>query len=207
MKDFTQGGEQYDCVIDAAGKTSFGRCRSVLRPDGMFLTSDLGPGWQNLPLQLATTVGRGRRVMLPTPMDFDKALIEEFQELLRSGTFQPVLDDRSFDLDQIVEAYRYVESQQKIGNVLLRIDPALDREWRTVVLDEAQAIKTPTSQTARTASTFPTDSPPRLASSSSSTKTAPSSLIWRTTRRTSRWGRSRSWCRSTKTRFIRSMPP
>ena len=62
--------------------------------------------------------------MLPTPMDFDKALIEEFQELLRSGTFQPVLDDRSFDLDQIVEAYRYVESQQKIGNVLLRIDPA-----------------------------------------------------------------------------------
>ncbi len=123
-EDFTQGGEQYDCVIDAAGKTSFGRCRSVLRPDGMFLTSDLGPGWQNLPLQLATKVGRGRRVMLPTPMDFDKALIEEFQELLRSGTFQPVLDDRSFDLGQIVEAYRYVESQQKIGNVLLRIAPA-----------------------------------------------------------------------------------
>ena len=62
--------------------------------------------------------------MLPTPLDFDKALIEEFQEWLRSGTFQPVLDHRSFDLDQVVEAYRYVESQQKIGNVLLRIAPA-----------------------------------------------------------------------------------
>ena len=50
--DFTRGGETYDYVIDAVGKLSFGRCRSALRPRGRYLTTDLGPGWQNPPLQL-----------------------------------------------------------------------------------------------------------------------------------------------------------
>ncbi len=122
-EDFTQVSDQYDFILDAVGKSSFGKCRSVLRPDGSYLTTDLGAGWQNVPLQLVTKLGRGRRVMMPTPPRFDKALMEEFQEFLRSGKFRPVLDDRRFDLDQIVAAYEYVESQQKIGNVLLRVAP------------------------------------------------------------------------------------
>ncbi len=127
-EDFTEGGAEYDVVIDAVGKSTFGACRSVLRRGGSYLTTDLGPGWQNLPLQLATSMGRGRRVMLPTPLAFDTALIEELQELLRNGQFRPVLDERRFSLDQIVEAYRYVESQQKIGNVLLRVAAAEPEE-------------------------------------------------------------------------------
>ncbi len=123
-EDFTQGSDRYDVVIDAVGKSSFSKCRPVLRPHGRYLTTDLGRGWQNPPLQLATKFGRGRRVMLPTPQPFDKALIEEFQELLSTGQFRPVLDERRFDLGQIVEAYRYVESQQKMGNVLLEVAPA-----------------------------------------------------------------------------------
>ncbi len=120
-EDFTQAGGHYDAVIDAVGKSTFGSCRPVLRPGGVYLTTDLGPGWQNLPLQLATRWGSGRRVMLPTPMPFDRALIEELQDLLRSGAFRPVLDDRRFALEQIVEAYEYVESERKTGNVVVRV--------------------------------------------------------------------------------------
>lgn len=96
----------------------------MLRPGGSFLTTDLGTGWQNPLLQSATTFGRGRRVMMPTPSNVDQALIEHFQGLLGSGEFRPLLDERRFDLGQVVKAYRYVDSQRKIGNVLLRVAPA-----------------------------------------------------------------------------------
>lgn len=128
VQDFTADGEQYDVVIDAVGKSSLAMCRPVLRPGGAFLTTDLGKGWQNLLLQLATKFGRGRRVMMPTPSTVDRALIEHFQSLLGSGDFRPLLDERRFDLEQIVEALRYVESQRKIGNVVLRVAPA-QADW------------------------------------------------------------------------------
>ena len=45
-----------------------------------------------------------------------------FREMLASGEFKPVID-RRYPLDQIVEAYRYVETGQKIGNVVITVDP------------------------------------------------------------------------------------
>ena len=43
--------------------------------------------------------------------------------MLESGEFKPVID-RRYPLDHIVEAYRYVETGQKLGNVVISVDPA-----------------------------------------------------------------------------------
>ena len=43
--------------------------------------------------------------------------------MIESGEFRPVID-RRYRLDQIVEAYRYVETGQKIGNVVIEIVPS-----------------------------------------------------------------------------------
>ncbi len=58
--------------------------------------------------------------MFPIPPKHDRAMVEYFRGLLESGSFRPVID-RRYPLDQIVEAYRYVESGQKIGNVLITV--------------------------------------------------------------------------------------
>ncbi|MFC6086999.1 NAD(P)-dependent alcohol dehydrogenase [Sphaerisporangium aureirubrum] len=119
-EDFTKDGRRYDAVIDAVGKTSFGRCRRLLRPRGVYVSSDLGPLAQNPFLALVTPLFRGRRVRFPFARN-DAAMARHFKELIESGAFRPVID-RTYTLDEIVEAYRYVETGQKTGNVVISIE-------------------------------------------------------------------------------------
>jgi len=116
---------EYDVVVDAVGRSTFGRCRRLLRPGGVYLSSELGPGAQNLVLAALTPLLRGRRVLFPFPRA-DRAMAEQLSDLMREGSFRPVID-RSFTLAQIVEAYHYVEQGRKLGNVVLVVrDPESD---------------------------------------------------------------------------------
>ena len=119
--DFTKDGHQYDVVFDAVGKSSIGRCRPLLKPRGLYLTTDLGPWSQNTVLPVVTRLARGRRVMLPTPIETQE-VIEYLRERIASGRFRPVVD-RRYPFGQIVEAYRYVETGQKVGNVVITVVP------------------------------------------------------------------------------------
>lgn len=119
--DFTTEDHQYDVVLDAVGKSSLGRCRGVLKPRGLYLTTDLGPWAQNLVLPTVTRLSRGRRAMLPLPIE-NEEVVEYLRERIASGRFRPLVD-RLFPLEQIVEAYRYVEAGQKVGNVVITVVP------------------------------------------------------------------------------------
>jgi NADPH:quinone reductase-like Zn-dependent oxidoreductase len=117
--DFTKDEHRYDVVFDAVGKSSFGRCRRLLKPRGLYLTTDLGPWSQNVVLPVVTRLGRGRRVMLPLPIE-NQEIIEYLRDRIASGRFRPVVD-RDYPLEQIVDAYRYVETGQKVGNVIITV--------------------------------------------------------------------------------------
>jgi len=121
--DFTDDEQSYDVVFDAVGKSSFGRCKRLLKPRGIYLSSDLGPRSQNPPLALITPLLGGKKVMFPIPPKHDQQGVKQFKDLIEAGTFTPVID-RQYPLEQIVEAYRYVETGQKIGNVVINVDPA-----------------------------------------------------------------------------------
>ena len=121
-EDFTRDEQTYDLVMDAVGKSSFGRCKRLLKPRGIYLSSDLGPMAQNPILALVTPLLRGRRVMFPLPLRPDQEIARYLRGLLESGAFRPVID-RTYPLDQIVEAYRYVETGRKIGNVVITVEP------------------------------------------------------------------------------------
>jgi len=122
-EDFTKDEQTYDVVLDAVGKSSFGRCRRLLRPRGIYLSTDLGPLSQNPILALVTPLLGGRKVTFPIPKKPDREMARYFKELIESGAFKPVID-RRYPLDQIVEAYRYVETGQKIGNVVISVEPS-----------------------------------------------------------------------------------
>jgi NADPH:quinone reductase-like Zn-dependent oxidoreductase len=123
-EDFTKDEQTYDVVFDAVGKSSFGRCKRLLKPRGIYLSSDLGPLSQNPFLALTTPLFGGKKVMFPIPPKHDQEGVRQFRDLIEAGTFTPVID-RRYPLDQIVEAHRYVETGQKIGNVVISVDPAV----------------------------------------------------------------------------------
>jgi NADPH:quinone reductase-like Zn-dependent oxidoreductase len=121
-QDFTRDEQRYEVVLDAVGKSSFLRCRRLLKPGGVYLSSEFGPLSQNLVLALITRLGGGKKVMLNLGRD-DPGMARYFREVLESGAFRPVID-RRYRLDEIVEAYRYVEMGQKIGNVVVSLGPS-----------------------------------------------------------------------------------
>jgi NADPH:quinone reductase-like Zn-dependent oxidoreductase len=116
-EDFTTNGHKYDVVIDAVGKSSYFRCRRILKPKGLYFSTELGYLSQNIFLALLTPWFGGRKVLFPIPKD-TKEDIEFIKELMETGKYKAVID-RIYPFDQIIEATRYVEAGQKVGNVVI----------------------------------------------------------------------------------------
>ena len=118
-EDFTRDASDYDVVFDAAGQSSFGRCKPLLKPAGIYMSTGPGPWYQNLILPLTTPLLGGKKVLFSYPR-LDQATVRHFARLMETGQFTPLID-RRYPLDQIVEAYRYVDSGQKVGGVVIRV--------------------------------------------------------------------------------------
>lgn len=119
-QDFTKTNQKFDFILDAVGKSSFKECKPLLKPKGIYISTELGKNGVNIPLALFTPLFRGRKLLFPIP-SIKKEDIELLKELAENKIFKPVID-RVFLLEEIVEAYQYVETGQKTGNVVLKID-------------------------------------------------------------------------------------
>jgi NADPH:quinone reductase-like Zn-dependent oxidoreductase len=119
QKDFTKNGRAYDVIFDAVGKHSFRRCRNSLKPGGTFLETDLGFLW-HVPLLVLLTRRIGDKRVKIGITQYSKADVLFLKELIEAGKYRAVID-RTYPLEQVVEATRYVEAGQKTGNVVLRL--------------------------------------------------------------------------------------
>lgn len=118
-EDFTQIGHTFDFVFDAVGKTTFFRCRPLLKPGGIFAGTDLGPWCQNPLLTLWSSITGSHRVVFPLPKN-SKGLVELVKSRIEAGEFRAVID-RRYPLAAIADAYRYVETGQKTGIVVITL--------------------------------------------------------------------------------------
>ncbi len=121
-QDFTRMDETFDFVLDAVGKTTYFRCRRLLRPGGIFAATDLGPWGQNPLLAIWSWVTRSGRVIFPLPRS-GTGLVEFLKARMETHQFQAVID-REYPLEAIADAYRYVETGQKTGIVVINVLPA-----------------------------------------------------------------------------------
>lgn len=118
--DFTTIDQTFDFVFDAVGKSSFGECKPLLNKNGIYISTELGKNAENIFLALITPLLGGKKVLFPMPIICKEDVIF-LKELVEKGKFKPVID-RQYSLEQIVEAYSYVESRQKTGNVIITVN-------------------------------------------------------------------------------------
>lgn len=117
--DFTLAGNDFDYVFDAVGKSSFFKCRKLLKPKGVYVSTEFGYLAQNLFLTLLTPIFGGKRVKFPIATD-KKGDILFFKKLIESGKYRAIID-RRYPLSEIIEATKYVETGEKTGNVVINV--------------------------------------------------------------------------------------
>ena len=113
-EDFTRTGERYNLVFDAVGEQTFLRCRRSLVPGGSYITTDPGFMWHDALVSLFS-----RRARLGI-VRYRREDILALASMLERGEYRPVID-RTYALEDVAEAHRYVETHQKTGNVVLTV--------------------------------------------------------------------------------------
>jgi NADPH:quinone reductase-like Zn-dependent oxidoreductase len=118
-EDFTKNSQTYDIIFNAVGKSTYQKCKNSLKPDGIYITTDLGYLWQDVLFVLLTSKSKGKKALLPFPVETKENVIY-LKKIIEEGKYKAVID-RRYNLDQIVEATKYVETEQKTGNVVITI--------------------------------------------------------------------------------------
>ncbi|WP_319370716.1 NAD(P)-dependent alcohol dehydrogenase [uncultured Ilyobacter sp.] len=122
-EDFTKIDQKFQFVFDTVGKSSFFKCRPILENGGVYISSDLGYRAQNLFLPFITpfikSLFENKKTVFPFPSNIKRSILL-IRKLIEEEKFQAVVD-RKYALKDILEAYRYVEEGQKLGNVVVKV--------------------------------------------------------------------------------------
>ncbi len=123
-EDFRKDDQKYEFVFDTVGKSSFFQCKHLLLPGGVYISSDLGFMAQNIFLPLITPIIKPvigyKKTIFPVPTNIRGSLLQ-IKSMMEQGKFRAVVD-RTLPLEQIVEAFKYVETGQKVGNVVITVN-------------------------------------------------------------------------------------
>lgn len=121
-QDISEEASKCDVYFDAVGKSRFSEARKILRPGGLYMSSELGPGGQNPLLSLINPTQRlftQKNIKFPVPQT-RKREAERVLSYLSKGEYVPLID-REYSMKDITKAFKYVESGEKVGNVVIRI--------------------------------------------------------------------------------------
>ncbi len=116
-EDFARHKERYDVIFDVVGNRSFGACKRVLRPAGVYVTTEPGP--RNFLSQVATIPAHKKaRVVLVKPSGEDLSLLKQ---LFEAGRLRAVLGS-VYPLEDAAEAHAHGETGHARGKIVLKVD-------------------------------------------------------------------------------------
>lgn len=116
---------KFDFVLDAVGKSSFGKCKAIMTENGIYTSSELGDNSENVFYALFTPLLSllkisNQKVIFPIPSNINRSM-EFIIKMINQGKFTPLID-RTYPIEQISEAFEYVISGQKLGNVIITFE-------------------------------------------------------------------------------------
>lgn len=122
-EDVTRGGRRFDVILDVAGSKSFGRLRRALKPTGILVLVGAGHGPGGPIGGLVSGLIRSRLLRQRVKVWIAKVRTDDLAELARlieAGKVTPVID-RTYPLEQVPEALRYLETERARGKVVITI--------------------------------------------------------------------------------------
>lgn len=121
-EDFTNSGETYDIIFDAAGKSSYGRCKHSLKENGIYLSTVLS--LRIVLAMLRTSIVGSKKAKIAfaglRPASEQAKDLRFLTELMEAGQVKSLID-RSYPLAQTAEAHRFVETGRKKGSVVITV--------------------------------------------------------------------------------------
>jgi NADPH:quinone reductase-like Zn-dependent oxidoreductase len=117
--ELSEGGEVYDIIFDVVGVLSFSPGDKSLKENGTYITAN--PRLPQMFQGLWTSMRSSKNFIMETASGTIEDLIA-LRELIEAGKMITVID-RSYPLEKIVEAHKYVETGQKKGNVVITLGP------------------------------------------------------------------------------------
>jgi NADPH:quinone reductase-like Zn-dependent oxidoreductase len=116
-EDFTERVDEYDIIFDAVRKNTFANCKNALTSKGIYVTTEFGPG---IMLQMRMNSNPDGKRMVGMLMNVDQADLVILTELIEAGKIRPIID-RTYPLEEIADAHRYVEKGHAKGKVIIEI--------------------------------------------------------------------------------------
>jgi NADPH:quinone reductase-like Zn-dependent oxidoreductase len=118
QEDFTKSGKTYDFILDVVSKSSFSGSIRSLKQNGRYLIAN--PGLSQMVRRQWTRMTSNTKVMFGAAHPKTEDLIF-LKELIEAGKIKSVID-RTYSLEQIPEAHSYVETGQKVGQVVITVE-------------------------------------------------------------------------------------
>jgi len=117
-EDFTKNNIKYDVIFDTVDKVSFSKCKKSLSERGKYLTSD----WPFLQSFWVSLTSKKKLIIGMAPQDKD--VMNYLKDLVERKILKPVID-RTYKLEEAVEAYKYVSTGHKVGNVIIKVNTGI----------------------------------------------------------------------------------
>jgi NADPH:quinone reductase-like Zn-dependent oxidoreductase len=116
-EDFTERVGEYDIIFDAVRKNTFANCKNALTRKGIYVTTEFGP---SIVLQMKMNSNPSGKRMVGMLLNVDPQDLVVLTELIEAGTIRPAID-RTYPLEEIADAHRYLEKGHAKGKVIMKI--------------------------------------------------------------------------------------
>ncbi len=114
-EDFSESGQTYDVIFDMVARSSYSKCMTSLKPQGRYLTAN--PRVSTMFRSYLTSVFTKRSATFAFAGEKEEELLA-VKEMIEEGKIRPVVD-RIFPIEQAAEAHRLVETEQRLGSIVI----------------------------------------------------------------------------------------
>jgi NADPH:quinone reductase-like Zn-dependent oxidoreductase len=115
--DFTETSQRYDIILDAVAKNTFSKCKKILNPGGIFISTRIGP---SLLLQIFLTSLYGSKKAKTTRVNSNTKDLDTLRELVEAGKITSIIE-KSYTMSQAADAHSHVETERTKGKVVIAI--------------------------------------------------------------------------------------